>query len=70
MLQDKPFLKSTRQQTKKIKQGELIMKKWIGMMTAVLLMCSTLAFAGGDNNQHRYDGSKGKGQIKQVRINK
>jgi len=46
------------------------MKKWIGLITAVLLMCSTLAFAGGDNNQHRYDGSKGKGQTKQVRINK
>lgn len=46
------------------------MKKMVGLMMAVMLICSTLAFAGGDKNQNRHDGSKGKGQTKQERVNK
>ena len=46
------------------------MKKLAGLIVAVALMGSTLAFAGGDQNQHRHDGSKGKGQTNQERVNK
>jgi len=46
------------------------MKKMTGFITAVILICSTAAYAGGDKNQNRHDGSKGKGQTNQERINK
>ena len=46
------------------------MKKFAGFIMAVLLICSTVAYAGGDKNQNRHDGSKGKGQTNQGRINK
>ena len=46
------------------------MKKMVGFITAVMLIGSTVAFAGGDQNQHRHDGNKGKGQTNQERINK
>lgn len=46
------------------------MKKMIGFVMAVMLICSTVAFAGGDQNKHRHDGSKGKGSTNQERINK
>jgi hypothetical protein len=46
------------------------MKKMVGFIMAVMLICSTVAFAGGDQNKHRHDGSKGKGQTNQERINK
>ena len=46
------------------------MKKVFAIMVALLLFCTTVSFAGGDKNKHRHDGSKGKGAIKQVRVNK
>lgn len=46
------------------------MKKLLVCITAVMLMYSTVSFAGGDQNQNRHDGSKGKGQTNQERINK
>lgn len=46
------------------------MRKLIALLTALILMGSVVAFAGGDKNQHRHDGEKGKGQTRQVRINK
>jgi hypothetical protein len=46
------------------------MKRIIGLITAGVLVCSTLAFAGGDKNKNRHDGDKGKGNPKQERINK
>ena len=46
------------------------MKRMVGFIVAVMLICSTVAFAGGDQNQKRHDGSKGKGQTNQERINK
>ena len=49
---------------------EVKMKKIVGFIMAVMLICSTVAFAGGDKNQNRHDGSKGKGQTNQERVNK
>ena len=49
---------------------EVKMKKMVGFIVAVMLICSTIAFAGGDKNQNRHDGSKGKGQTNQERVNK
>ena len=46
------------------------MKKMTVFITAVILICSTVAYAGGDKNQNRHDGSKGEGQTNQERINK
>ena len=51
-------------------QKEVKMKKMVGFIVAVMLICSTVAFAGGDKNQNRHDGSKGKGQTNQERVNK
>ena len=49
---------------------EVKMKKVVGFIVAVMLFCSTIAFAGGDQNKNRHDGSKGKGSTNQERINK
>ena len=46
------------------------MKKTAALTVVILLFASTLTFAGGDKNQHRHDGDKGKGSTKQERINK
>ncbi len=46
------------------------MKKMAGLIAAVMLIYSTVAYAGGGKNQNRHDGSKGKGQTSQERINK
>jgi len=50
-------------------EGDTI-KKIVGLITAVALICSPLAFAGGDKNKHRHDGDRGKGRPQQERINK
>ena len=49
---------------------EVKMKKIVGFIMAVMLICSTVAFAGGDQNKNQHDGDKGKGQTNQERINK
>jgi hypothetical protein len=46
------------------------MKKICAILTALLIFGTTVSFAGGDKNKHRHDGSKGKGTVKQVRVNK
>lgn len=52
-----------------LKKGD-IMKKIAAWTALLCLVVSTLAFAGGDQNQNRHDGSKGKGKVNQHRINK
>ena len=46
------------------------MKTIITMVVAIFIFTSTLAFAGGDKNQCRHDGAKGKGSTHQKRVNK
>jgi len=46
------------------------MKTLTAMITAMFIFTSTLAFAGGDKNQYRHDGAKGKGPTHQKRVNK
>lgn len=46
------------------------MKKIVAMTLAIMFLVSTLAFAGGDQNKNRNDGSKGQGSVVQVRTNK
>ena len=46
------------------------MKKIILILAAVLLLSTTLAFAGGDKNRHQHDGEKGRGSVNQERVNK
>ena len=45
------------------------MKKLFSGLTilAFLLAFSTAAFAGGDQNKNRHDGTKGKGKVVQTR---
>ena len=48
------------------------MKK-LGLILMVMVFLSSIsipAFAGGDKNKHRHDGTTGKGETKTVRINK
>ena len=46
------------------------MKKVLAILMVILIFGTTVSFAGGDKNTHRHDGSKGKGTVKQVRVNK
>ena len=46
------------------------MKKVISILAAVFILSSTLAFAGGDQNQNQHDGDKGQGTVSQERVNK
>ena len=46
------------------------MKTLIAMITALFIFTSTLAFAGGDKNQYRHDGTKGNGSTHQKRVSK
>ena len=46
------------------------MKKIVTILASICLLMSTLAFAGGDKNQNRHDGAKGKGSTHQKRVNK
>ena len=47
-----------------------VMKKVISILAAVFILSSTLAFAGGDQNQNQHDGDKGQGTVSQERVNK
>jgi hypothetical protein len=46
------------------------MKKVMVLFTAIFLFTTAFAFAGGDQNQNRHDGTKGQGTTQQKRINK
>ena len=46
------------------------MKKWIAALSVLLMLTAATAFAGGDQNQTRHDGSKGQGPTTQERVNK
>lgn len=46
------------------------MKKIVTILVSVCLLMSTMAFAGGDQNQSRHDGAKGQGSTHQKRVNK
>ena len=37
---------------------------------ALIVLVASVAHAGGDQNRHRHDGSKGKGGTHQERVNK
>jgi hypothetical protein len=47
------------------------MKKVLAVLSVLLMLAvTTTAFAGGDKNKNRHDGSKGQGPTKQERVNK
>ena len=46
------------------------MKKTLAILTALFIVSSTFAFAGGDQNTNQHDGEKGQGSIHQKRVSK
>ena len=46
------------------------MKKILAVLSVLLMLTAATAFAGGDQNQNRHDGSEGQGPTKQERVNK
>jgi hypothetical protein len=46
------------------------MKKIFAILLALAIFSATSVLAGGDQNKNRHDGTKGKGAVKQIRINK
>jgi hypothetical protein len=46
------------------------MKKVLAILLALSIFSATGVLAGGDKNKHRHDGTKGKGAVHQIRVNK
>jgi hypothetical protein len=46
------------------------MKRVFAILAVLFILGSTIVFAGGDQNQNRHDGTKGKGNVNQERVSR